>query len=856
MRVVSALRCGLIAVRAPVFAVAAMLMTSLQLSAAPTPTPRAVLSADADWKFVVGDPAGVEAPSFDDHAWRTVTVPHDWSIEGVVNEKNPTGLGGGYFPSGVAWYRKTFTAPAIWKGKRVSLEFDGVASNATIYLNGQKVDFHPYAYTSFYLDITSQLKLASKNILAVRVDDSEQPDSRWYSGSGIYRHVRVVVTEPIRVAPWGVFVSSPEVSTESAKVSIKTDVQNDASETGEFAIRTILLNPAGSKCGESDQVVRVGTGAAGETAQQITVKQPALWSPGSPRLYRAITRVMRNGKVIDEVETSFGIRSLAWSVEKGLLLNGAPIKLVGGSVHHDNGPLGAAAFDRAEERKVQLLKAAGFNAVRSAHNPPSPAFLDACDRLGLLVVDEPFDVWTISKRKYDYARFFNDWWERDIDAMVKRDRNHPSIVMWGIGNEIPEVYAPEGAPIAEKLSNRVRSLDPTRPLTQAFPGATSGANADAAISKVDIAGYNYNLAQNQEDDHLREPKRIMMTTESYPADAFEQWSLVQEHPYIVGEFVWTAMDYLGESGVGAWNYGTPKQVSQNEHMTAFLRKYMASFGNNGKSPIASFQNGQSPTTLFPGFPWHAAYCGDIDLTGYRKPSSYYRDILWNGGDRVFATVRLPETDEKKIIAPGWSVYPTLPSWTWPGEDGKSLTVDVYSGTESVRLLLNGKLLGEKPTGRDTSFVATFEVPYAAGTLKAQGMRAGRLVAESVLETFGSPVRLKLTSDRTVLAADGENLAFVTVEAVDENGRLQMNSEQKVQFSITGAGTIVAVGNGDGQSRDSYAGNTFNLFHGRALVVLRAARSAGRISLTATAEGLSPSSLAIETKRASVSPELQ
>ncbi len=782
-------------------------------------------------------------------------MPHDWSIEKPLDEKNPTGSGGGYSASGIAWYRKSFTAPASWKGKRVSLEFDGVSSGATIYLNGQKVGIHPYAYTSFHFDITSQLSLSARNALAVRVDNSEQPDSRWYSGSGIYRHVRVVVTEPIHVAPWGVFVSTPDVSPQSTRILIKTAVRNDASETGEVKVKTILLNPAGSKCGESEVLVKVQAGEAGDTTQEITVSQPAVWSPESPRLYRAITRITRNGTVMDEVETPFGIRSLAWSSEKGLLLNGAPVKLAGGSVHHDNGPLGAAAFDRAEERKAQLLKAAGFNAVRTAHNPPSPAFLDACDRVGLLVLDEPFDVWTISKRKYDYARFFKDWWQRDIDSMVKRDRNHPSVIVWGIGNEIPEVFTAEGAPIAKELAARVRSLDSTRPVTQAFPGATYGPNPDAVISQLDIAGYNYNLAQNHAEDHRRDSKRIMMTTESFPADAFEQWALVKDHSYIVGEFVWTAMDYLGESGIGAWSYAPAKQAAQMNQMTAFLRKYMASFGADGKSPIASFQNGQPPSPLSPGFPWHAAYCGDLDLTGYRKPSSYYRDILWNGGDRVFATVRLPQTEDKKIIAAGWAVYPTLPSWAWPGQEGKPLTVEVYSGAESVRLLLNDKLIGEKPTGRDQSFKAEFEVPYETGTLKVEALRSGKVVAESILQTAGDPVRLKLTADRTVLSADGQDLSFVTVEAVDQNGRLQMNSDLRVRFAVTGAGAIAAVGNGDGQSRDPYAGDKVSLFHGRALVILRATRNAGKIELTANAEGLSASSLKIETKRASPLPEI-
>ena len=831
----------------PKLVAALVLISALPLCAKTDAGPRTSFAADADWKFVLADPSGAESATLDDQSWRTVTVPHDWSIEGNPSEKNSTGGGGGYFPAGIGWYRKAFSAPASWDGKRVSLEFDGVSGEATVYLNGQKLGVHPYAYTSFRFDITSRLNLAAKNVLAVRVDNSLQPNSRWYSGSGIYRHVRVVVTEPIHVAPWGVFVSTPNASTSSARVVIKTQLENESSEAGKVIVQTVLVGPTGSRSTGPDERVQLLAGKSTEVNQEIAIARPALWSPKTPVMYHAITRIIKDGKVLDEVETSFGVRSLAWSVEKGLLLNGTSIKLAGGSVHHDNGPLGAAAFDRAEERKAELLKAAGFNAVRTAHNPPSTAFLDACDRLGLLVLDEPFDVWTVSKRKYDYARFFKDWWQQDVDAMVKRDRNHPSVVMWGIGNEIPEVWTAEGAPIAKQLAVRVRTLDSTRPITQAFPGATYGSSPDAAISQVDIAGYNYNLAQNFSEDHRRVPNRIMMTTESFPADAFEQWELVQNHPYILGEFVWTAMDYLGESGIGAWSYGTAKEVTQIGQMKNYLRTYLAKMGADGKNPMAAFQNGQPPSPLSPGFPWHAAYCGDLDLTGFRKPSSYYRDILWNGGDRVFLTVRLPESGDKKIIAAGWSVFPTAPSWTWPGQEGKPLTIEVYSGTEAVRLYLNGKLIGEKPTGRDQAFKADFEVPFTAGILRAEGVRSGKVVAERVLQTAGDPVGLKFTPDKTVLEANGQDLAFITLEAVDQKGRLQMNASQEVHFSLSGAATIAAIGNGDGESQESYSGNTFHLFQGRAIIVLRSTREAGEIRLTAKAASLNTSSIAIDSR---------
>src|SRR5271165_1697234 len=419
-------------------------------------TARQQVPADFNWKFMAGDPAGAEAVAFSDASWRTVNLPHDWSIEGKPDPKSPSAAGDGYFPGGTGWYRKTFTTPANWSGKRVSAEFDGVYMDATVYLNGEKLGTHPYGYTGFRYDLTPHLKLSAENVLAVQVDNAAQPNSRWYSGSGIYRHVRLVVTEPVHVAHWGVFVTTPEVTADKAEVAIRTRVSNESEGQVAVVVQTVLTGPTGAALGKTESPASVAAGEQAEVAQEIGVANPALWSPQTPALYRVDTRITISGKVVDEVVTPFGIRSIAWSVEKGFLLNGKPIKLAGGSVHHDNGPLGAAAFDRAEERKVELLKAAGFNSVRTAHNPPSPAFLNACDRLGLLVLDEPFDTWKANKAKFDYGRDFDEWWQRDLSAMVLRDRNHPSVIFWSIGNEIPEVLVERGPGMAKKLAAQVR----------------------------------------------------------------------------------------------------------------------------------------------------------------------------------------------------------------------------------------------------------------------------------------------------------------------------------------------------------------------------------------------------------------
>ena len=831
-------------------------------------SPRQVIAADAGWKFILGDPNGAETPSFADASWRTIDLPHDWSIESKPDKDNPSGAGGGYFPGGIGWYRKTFHAPASWKGQCVSIEFDGVYRDATVYLNGHKLGTHPYGYTSFAFDLTPELQYSGANVLAVRVDNSAQPNSRWYSGSGIYRHVRVAVTDPTHVAHWGVFVSTAQATAASAKVSVRTRIANESAFDAVVTVETTLIDMTGNKAGGAQSRLNIVAGKEDDASQEIAVANPSLWSPKSPELYRAVSTIRRDGKVIDQVTTPFGIRTLAWSAEKGLLLNGQPIKLHGGSVHHDDGPLGAAAFDRAEERRVELLKAAGMNAVRTAHNPPSPAFLDACDRLGLLVLDEPFDVWGAHKVKYDYASDFNPWWKQDISSMVLRDRNHPSIVIWGIGNEIPELEVDRGATLARELVDQVRALDNTRPLTLAFPGTTTKPTAEAVFSQLDITGYNYNILPTYQKDHQQLPARIMLTTESWPAKAFSLWEVSHDNPYILGDLTWTAMDYLGESGIGAWQYGTPQQAKMAEGMagmmagTAMVDQMFTGMAN-GKDVMADMaKNTSDPNAkammeiFFHPYPWHAAVCGDLDLTGFRKPQSYYRDIIWNGGDRVYATVRLPESEGKKIIAIMWATYPTLPSWTWPGQEGKDLEVEVYSGAEKVQLFLNNKLIGEKPTGRDQEFKAVFSVPYAPGTLKAVGLRGGQAIAESILATTGQAKKLRIVADRTVIKADGEDLSFVTVEAVDSNGRPDLRADQEIQFEISGPGTIAAVGNGDGQDPDSYHSNRRKLFEGRAIVVIRSSQQSGPIKLAAKGSGLSDGSLTIVARAAQLRPELQ
>lgn len=766
---------------------------------------------DAGWRFQLGDVPAASATEFDDSGWREVHLPHDWSIGGAVDASAPSGGAGGFFPMGTGWYRKSFTVPASWQGQRIALEFEGVYMNADVWINGHDLGVHPYGYTSFFKDLTPYVNFGGRNVIAVRVDNSAQPNARWYTGSGIYRHVWLEATNPVSIEPWGVFVSTVIATPTEARVHLAVTVANETDTAAEIEVATQVLDGKGDRVGEASAPVKVAPHARETATYEAIVKHPRLWSPESPALYRAVTQVRTAGKDLDAVETTFGVRTINVSADHGFELNGRVIKLVGGSVHADNGPLGAAAFDRAEERRVELLKAAGFNAVRTAHNPPAPAFLAACDRLGLLVMDEAFDGWQKNKTPHDYGVIFDEWWQRDIDAMVQRDRNHPSVIMWSIGNEVFERATPEGARIARQLADRIRELDPTRPVTAGLNGtrpASEWKRLDPLFAALDVAGYNYESARTQVD-HDRFPARVMVTTESYQSSTFFEWAMVRDHPWLIGDFVWSAMDYLGEAGIG--QVYPPGETAQ-------------------------------PHWIGSHFPWHGAYCGDIDLTGWRKPVSHYRAIVWDRGEKLYAAVEVPTPDGRPWNLTAWSVTPALPSWTWRGEDGKPLTVDVYSRYDAVRLYLNDRLLGEEPTTLTQEYRASFTVPYAPGILKAVGVQAGREVETFALTTAGEASQLKLSADRTNLRPDAEDLSFVTLEVTDAAGRLRPDATPPVTVSLTGPATLAALGNADLTSLETYETNPHHAYQGRLLIVVRANGAPGEITLTAAAPGLKPSSL--------------
>jgi beta-galactosidase len=795
-----------------------LITTLVQIPAAAQPidsSPMAPVLFDSDWRFHLGGAQGAEAPDFDDSQWRKLDLPHDWSIEDLNGTKSPfnkeaiSQVSGGFTTGGTGWYRKKFNVPLEAKGKRVLIQFDGVYMNAEVWLNGQSIGTHPYGYTSFWFDLTDKLKFGESNVLTVKVRN-EGENSRWYSGSGIYRHVWLRTVDPVHIAPWGVYVTTPEVRSDAAAVTVRLRIQNDSGRGSPLNVITKFFDDKGREVTRSESSVNLDTTSIG-FQQNSTINAPRLWSPDSPVLYSVVTEISSGAQVLDRVVTNFGIRTIAFDVANGFLLNGKPLKLKGGCLHHDNGPLGARAYDRAEERRVELLKASGYNALRLAHNPPSPAFLNACDRLGVMVIDEAFDMWREGKNPHDYHLFFDDWWQKDVQSMILRDRNHPSIIMWSIGNEIPNRHTPAVVKLAQEIAEYVRGLEPTRPVTSAVNDLRE--DKDPYFATLDVAGYNYAAGGDHlkkslyEFDHDRVRGRVMYGSESYPLEAFDSWMNVLDHSFVIGDFVWTAFDYIGEASIGWRGYWQEQSF----------------------------------------YPWSLAYCGDIDICGWKRPQSYYRDALWKENE-ISIFVRPPkpsfEPNQKRQSWSKWHWIDVVASWNWAGHENETLEINVYSSCEEVELFQNGKSLGRKPTNRSTAYIATWSVPYRSGDLKALGYSSGKQVASSQLKTASQPERIALTADRTNIKADGQDLSYVTVELLDRNSVRNPNAENLVKFSIDGQGEIVGVGNANPVSPESYQQPERKAWQGRCLVVIKSLKRAGSITLTATSPGLRPAKAVI------------
>lgn len=736
-----------------------------------------------------------------------VDLPHDFSIIQKRTPDAPAGRGNGFFQCGTGSYEKSILIPEDWKGKTVILEFEGVYMNATVRFNGTIVAQQPYGYTSFHCDLTPWIKYGEENVVNVHVNNSMLPNNRWYSGSGIYRPVWLMVGDSVHIIPWGVYATTPKVSPEESVVSVKTTIRNHSSCNKEVTLRSTLISGDRSVAATVETVKELPADSVSDVEQMISVSPAQLWSVAHPYLYRLKSEILSGSTVVDESEMQIGIRSISFDSKEGFLLNGVKTMLKGGNVHHDCGIIGAAAYERAEERKVELLKASGFNAVRCSHNPPSPYFLDACDRLGMFVMDEAFDCWREEKLPNDYHLFFNEWWERDLAAMVLRDRNHPSVIMWSTGNEIIEKDGrSDGYILARKLADFVRSLDSTRAVTNGINEMFRPVEEFAA--PLDVVGYNYEMGR-YEQDAINYPERVICATENYIKETFEYWMNVERYPNVIGDFYWTAMDYLGEAGVGKAVYVTQPWSAD--------------------------------------YPWHMAYCGDIDVCGFKRPQSYYRDCVWGISKAPYIAVYRPEYYGVEVGISGWAWHNVVHSWAWPEYVGKPVIVEVYSTDEEVELFLDGRSLGRKQAGKANQYIASFELNYDPGELKAVAYSNGAETASSVLKTAGKPASLRLTPDRSCLKAKFGDLSYVTVELLDSDGNLVSNADNEIFFSVCGAGKILAVGNSNPVSEEMYVGNHRRLHEGRAMVVLCCEGQTGSICLTAMTDGISPAQVEIDVK---------
>lgn len=780
-----------------------------------------------NWKFIRADVENAQLAAFDDSEWRTLDLPHDYSIEdlrekedvkqiGPFSEESAGGSSTGHVVGETAWYRKHFTLDKKDEGKRIKILFDGVYMNADFWINGKHLGNHPYGYTAFHFDLTDYLNpVGEENVLAVQVKN-EGKNSRWYSGSGIYRNVTLLKVSPVYVDVWGTYVTSSEVSKEKATLKIETRVANSDATIHDIKAKLKILNSEGEAVKESELDVNLSETNIIQAEEEL--ENPDLWSPENPKLYTLVVQLWEGNKLLDEAAENFGVRSIEFSPEKGFLLNGKSVFLKGGCLHHDNGPLGAAAFETAEYRRVKTMKENGFNAIRTAHNPPSKLFLDACDELGVLVMDESFDQWQRPKNPQDYSQYFDDWWEKDLESMVLRDRNHPSIIIWSIGNEINERADSSGLEIAQNLREKVLSMDSSRPVTQAIchfwdhPGREWSETA-AAFAQLDVHGYNYRWA-DYESDHKQYPERIIIGTESFPKQAFENWEMVEKHPYVIGDFVWTGMDYFGESGIGHSKLDTDD------------------FG------------------FLPPWPWFNGYCGDISVTGFKKPQMYYRDVVWRNSE-LEMLVHAPVPEGRTEIISKWGWPNEWKSWNWEDSEDKPLTVSVYSRCDQVRLELNGKVIGTKnilqeitnemqtnepsKSAGSAALTAYFEVPYQPGELIAIGLNDGQEVVRQSLKTAGNASVLQISSE--TVKDNTDDLIYFNVEVLDDNGNLVPNADIPVEFEITGEGKLQAVANGNPSDMKSFQQAKVNTFRGRCQLIVLPKKESGEIVVSVKSEGL-------------------
>jgi beta-galactosidase len=780
-------------------------------------TPRQYVDFDFGWRFKLGDEPTAIHREFDDGKWQTVQLPHDWSIEGPFGPEFASGTG--YAPGGVGWYRKRFTLGPESKGRQVAVEFDGVYQNSQVWINGQLIGGRPYGYSSFELDLTPHLDFAGENVLAVRVDHAKVADSRWYTGSGIYRHVRLRITDKLAVAPWGTFVTTPEVTTERATVAVETEIENQHNAAHEVTVRLTVRDAKGEQVAVHSGSVTVGADSSAKPQAELVVEEPALWSVDAPALYTLRTELVDANKVIDSTTTKFGIRTIRFDPDKGFFLNGENLKLKGVCLHHDAGCLGAAVPVKVLERRLRLMKEIGANAIRTSHNPPAPELLDLCDSMGFLVQDEAFDEFTPPKNKwikgrnvgrparFGYGEIFEEWAEGDIQDMVRRDRNHPSVIMWSIGNEIDYPNDPfthpvlgndfrpthpraeEMVPHGERLVRAVKELDTTRPVTAALAKAEM-TNAVGFPELLDVVGYNYQEGRYG-DDHKNYPKRVIYGSEN--DDNYGAWQAVANNDFIAGQFLWTGFDYLGEAP--EW-----------------------------------------PARVFPG--------GIADLAGFKKPDAWWRQALWSDEPMVYiAAIQRPEGEDRR--RGGRRRFELGEHWNW-SEDAP-VRVLCATNCEEVDLLLNGKLVRTLTKDDERQGWRTAEIDFEPSTLEAVGRAGGKEVARFALATAGLAKRIVLEADVTELAADGHDAAHVVFTIVDEHGVRVPDAEHEVTFMVEGPVRLLGMDNARTDGAVDYQDNKCAAYRGRGLAIVQTLREAGEAKITASAEGLESAEVTVRVR---------
>ncbi|MDO6736347.1 beta-galactosidase GalB [Wenyingzhuangia sp. 2_MG-2023] len=795
------------------------------------------LNFNESWTFFNAEAEGAEKVDFDDSKWRKLNLPHDWAIEGPFDVKYNARAGGLPF-HGTGWYRKTFKVPTTAKNKVVRIEFEGAMYDAYVWVNGQLVGNRPYGYIGFEFDISKYLKYGDQeNVIAVRLRPQDL-SSRWYPGAGLYRSVWLKIDEQVHVGQWGSYITTPTVTEKLAVIQNETTIENKSNQPVKVTVKHEYFDPNGKSVATVDEEITIKANASKISALYAKVKNPIRWDIYQSNLYKTVTTVTQNSKIVDSYETKIGLRTIAYTKD-GFFLNGKKVRFNGVCLHHDNGSLGSAVYRRADERKLQIMIDMGVNAIRTSHNPPSREFLELCDELGLVVLDEAFDVWKMEKVPNGYNVFFDEWAERDLKDMIRRDRNHPSIIMWSIGNEIIEQKdRKNGWKVAKMLNDYCKEIDPTRPTSAGFNNYPGPYDNNMA-QQVDIAGVNYKPA-NYAELHAKYPDMPLYGSETssitssrgvyhFPVEKYKthksihvtsydiigppwayppdiEFHFQELNPNIMGEFMWTGFDYLGEP--------TPYGGKDNS--------------TNG------YWNGDWPS--------HSSYFGAVDLCGFPKDRFYLYQSHWT---------------EKPMIH-------LLPHWNWKGMEGKEIPVYCYTNLDAAELFVNGKSMGKKVKGEDLSEILvgflryepktfkskyrlSWNVPYEAGNIKVVGYKDGKIVKEEQIFTAGKPAKISLSVDRKEIAADGSDLAYVTVRIEDKNGNLCPNADNLVDFSVRGVGELLAVDNGNQISLESFQANHRKAFSGMCLAIIKSSKKAGTIKLTAKSKSLRSAKIEVKTK---------